>query len=72
MGFKRIDEIIEFPITLMDAYLFTYMKIKEENIVSTFENTLKNSLPLTDVFEISSAILQSKLPILNFIYNFSL
>ena len=40
MGFSKIDGVIEFPVTLMDAYLFTYMKIEEEQIVSQFQKTL--------------------------------
>ena len=35
MGYRQINKIIEFPVTLMDAYLFTYMKIKEEKIIET-------------------------------------
>ena len=40
MGYSRINGIIEFPVTLMDAYLFTYMKIREEKIISQFQKTL--------------------------------
>ena len=40
MGYSIIDGIVEFPVTLMDAYLFTHMKIKEEGVVSEFEKTL--------------------------------
>ena len=40
MGYSIIDGIVEFPVTLMDAYLFTHMKIKEERVVSEFEKTL--------------------------------
>jgi len=40
MGYSRIHGIIEFPVTLMDAYLFTYMKIQEEKIISEFQKTL--------------------------------
>ena len=40
MGYSRIHGIIEFPVTLMDAYLFTYMKIREEKIISEFQKTL--------------------------------
>jgi len=40
MGFSKINGIIEFPVTLMDAYLFTHMKIKEEQIVPEFQKTL--------------------------------
>ena len=41
MGFSKIDGIIEFPVTLMDAYLFTHMGIKEDGIVSEFKKTLE-------------------------------
>ena len=41
LGYFVKNEIIEFPITIMDAYLFTYMKIKEEKIVSIVDETLK-------------------------------
>jgi peptidoglycan/xylan/chitin deacetylase (PgdA/CDA1 family) len=40
MGYSRIHGIIEFPVTLMDAYLFTFMKIREEKIISEFQKTL--------------------------------
>ena len=40
MGFSKIDGVIEFPVTLMDAYLFTHMKIEENEIVSEFEKAL--------------------------------
>ena len=41
MGASFIDGIVEFPVTLMDAYLFTHMQIKEENIISEFKKTLE-------------------------------
>jgi len=40
MGYSRINGIIEFPVTLMDAYLFTYMKIQEDKIIPEFQKTL--------------------------------
>jgi peptidoglycan/xylan/chitin deacetylase (PgdA/CDA1 family) len=40
MGYSRINGIIEFPVTLMDAYLFTYMKIQEDGIIPEFQKTL--------------------------------
>jgi len=46
MGITRFGKLLEFPITLMDAYLFTYMKIPEEKIISTFESTLNFSRSL--------------------------
>ena len=41
MGYSKIDGIVEFPVTLMDAYLFTYMGIKEEGIIPEFKKTLE-------------------------------
>ena len=40
MGYSRINGIIEFPVTLMDAYLFTCMKIQEDGIIPEFQKTL--------------------------------
>ena len=40
MGYSIIDGIVEFPVTLMDAYLFTHMKIEEKKIVSEFQKAL--------------------------------
>jgi len=40
MGYTKENGIYEFPITWMDAYLFTYMKISENELVSVFEKTL--------------------------------
>lgn len=40
MGFQNFDGLIEFPVTLMDAYLFTYMKLEEKQIIPTFKQTL--------------------------------
>jgi peptidoglycan/xylan/chitin deacetylase (PgdA/CDA1 family) len=48
MGFSYIDEIIEFPVTLMDAYLFTHMKIKEDAVISEFEKTLEIGRKFTE------------------------
>jgi len=40
MGFQNLDGLVEFPVTLMDAYLFTYMKLDEKQIIPTFKQTL--------------------------------
>ena len=54
MGYSRIHGIIEFPVTLMDAYLFTFMKIREEKIISEFQKTLDlgRSLPENNVISV--------------------
>ena len=41
MGHSKIDGLIEFPVTLMDAYLFTHMEIKEEGIIPEFKKTIE-------------------------------
>ena len=41
MNYYTIDKLIEFPISLMDAYLFTYMKIEEDGIINTFARMLE-------------------------------
>jgi len=48
MGYSKINGVIEFPVTLMDAYLFTHMKIKEDNIISEFEKTLELGRSLSE------------------------
>ena len=40
MGYLKIDNLIEFPVTIMDAYLFTHMGIKEDSLIQEFEKTL--------------------------------
>ena len=48
MGYSITDGIFEFPITLMDAYLFTHMKIKEEEIIPLFQKTLELSRSISE------------------------
>ena len=56
IGYYIQDKIIEFPITIMDAYLFTYMKIKEEKIISLFNDILKYSRKENTEFNIISLL----------------
>ena len=56
MGFRMLDGIVEFPITLMDAYMFTYMKIPEDKIVQTFNDTLSMSRKINFDFNIITVI----------------
>jgi len=37
-GFRRRNGLVIFPITIMDAYLFTYVKVPEEKILRVFES----------------------------------
>ena len=56
IGYYLQNEIFEFPITIMDAYLFTYMKIKEEKIISLFDDVLKFSRKKNKEFNIISLL----------------
>jgi peptidoglycan/xylan/chitin deacetylase (PgdA/CDA1 family) len=56
MGFSQIDKIIEFPVTLMDAYLFSYMNISEEKIISIVKETLDMGRQLNSNFNIISIL----------------
>jgi peptidoglycan/xylan/chitin deacetylase (PgdA/CDA1 family) len=40
MNYRLIGNLVEFPITLMDAYMFTYMKVPEEKVLQTFAGML--------------------------------
>ncbi len=52
MGYKKTADIIEFPLTLMDAYLFTYMKLSENNVISAFDSALKIGRELDNDFNV--------------------
>jgi peptidoglycan/xylan/chitin deacetylase (PgdA/CDA1 family) len=56
MGYNFIDGIIEFPVTLMDAYLFTYMNIKEDRIVDLFRHTLDYARKQNSEFNVLTVI----------------
>jgi len=56
MGYQRIDNIIEFPVTLMDAYLFTHMKIPEDKIISIVEKTLNSCRQLDSDFNVMTVL----------------
>ena len=44
MGFFIYKGLIVFPITIMDTYLFTYMRINEKDIVRTVNRAVKLAL----------------------------
>ncbi len=52
VGYFMYDKLIEFPITVMDAYLFTYMKITENKIIATFEDVLNLCRKINSEFNI--------------------
>ncbi|MGY5146783.1 MAG: hypothetical protein ACW9W4_02125 [Candidatus Nitrosopumilus sp. bin_7KS] len=56
MGYQLIDGVIEFPVTLMDAYLFTHMKITENEIIPIIEKTLNSCRKLDSDFNIMTIL----------------
>jgi peptidoglycan/xylan/chitin deacetylase (PgdA/CDA1 family) len=56
MGYQKINNIIEFPVTLMDAYLFSYMNISEEKLILTVEKTLNSCRQLDSDFNIMTIL----------------
>lgn len=52
IGFFKYDKLMEFPLTLMDAYLFTYMKIEENGILGIFEKTLNLCRKINSEFNV--------------------
>ncbi len=56
MGYREIDKIIEFPVTIMDAYLFSYMDISEEKIISIIKKTLNSSRQLDLDFNVMTIL----------------
>lgn len=56
MGYHHLNRLIEFPVTIMDAYLFTYMGITEEKILSVFENTLGYGRKINPEFNVITVL----------------
>lgn len=54
IGYFKYDNLVEFPLTLMDAYLFTYMKIEEDQIIGVFKKTLNLSRKINPEFNVIS------------------
>jgi peptidoglycan/xylan/chitin deacetylase (PgdA/CDA1 family) len=40
-GFLLRDGLVVFPITIMDAYLFTYMRVPEEKVTQIFDDAIR-------------------------------
>jgi peptidoglycan/xylan/chitin deacetylase (PgdA/CDA1 family) len=55
-GYYRFDGLLEFPITVMDAYLFTYMQIGEDDILPLFQRTIQEGRDLNREFNIITTI----------------
>lgn len=56
MGYKILNGIIEFPVTLMDAYIFTYMQIPEDKVVNLFQDTIEKAKKMNEDFNIITVI----------------
>jgi len=56
MGYEIVDNIIEFPVTLMDAYLFTHMNISEEKIIPVIKKTLNLSRQIDTDFNVMTIL----------------
>ena len=55
-GFQIYENLFEFPITLMDAYMFTHMRIDEEQVLPTVQKTLAFSKQLNPDFNVITII----------------
>jgi hypothetical protein len=55
-GYLLLGKIIEFPITVMDAYLFTYMHITEDHVINTFRRVLESAIKYNNTFNIVTII----------------
>ena len=55
-GFQIYENLFEFPITLMDAYMFTHMRIDEEQVLPTVQKTLALSKQLNPDFNVITII----------------
>jgi peptidoglycan/xylan/chitin deacetylase (PgdA/CDA1 family) len=44
MGHYMIDGVTVFPVTIMDAYLFTNMNVKEEKVINLFNDAINRAI----------------------------
>jgi hypothetical protein len=58
-GYFLLNNVIEFPITIMDAYLFTYMHMPEDKIVNTFMDALDCARRYNRIFNIITVVWHS-------------
>lgn len=58
-GYFLVDNIIEFPITIMDAYMFTYMHVTEDKIINTFRYALDCARKYNGTFNILTIVWHS-------------
>jgi len=43
MGYEVVDGVVVFPVTVMDAYLFTYMGVSEEGVVKVVAEAIEKA-----------------------------
>jgi len=55
-GFFQLERLFEFPITLMDAYMFTYMGLSEEQVLPVVQKALNESRQINASFNIMTII----------------
>jgi peptidoglycan/xylan/chitin deacetylase (PgdA/CDA1 family) len=55
-GYYVFNAVLEFPITIMDAYLFTYMHLSEDDVLPTFIKTIQQGRSLSPDFNIITVI----------------
>jgi peptidoglycan/xylan/chitin deacetylase (PgdA/CDA1 family) len=58
-GFFLVDNVIEFPITIMDAYMFTYMHVTEDKIINTIRYALGSARKYKGTFNILTIVWHS-------------
>jgi peptidoglycan/xylan/chitin deacetylase (PgdA/CDA1 family) len=58
-GFFLVDNVIEFPITIMDAYMFTYMHVTEDKIINTIRYALGSARKYNGTFNILTIVWHS-------------
>jgi hypothetical protein len=56
MGYLLLEEIIEFPVTIMDAYLFTHMNVTEDKILDIFRYALDCGRKCNNFFNVITVI----------------
>ena len=44
MNYRKINGILEFPLTIMDTYLFTYLGVTEKNILHVFKEAISTAM----------------------------
>ena len=58
-GYFLVDNVIEFPITIMDEYLFTYMHVTEDKIINIFRYALECARKYNGTFNILTIVWHS-------------